>query len=101
MQDNRQLLDEIVLPEEIQRYKIVYEKAKETNQLNDKNKFLFAYYLIRSKVKADVRYGLQLLKELYDSTNKDSDKRDYLFYLAVGKIVFLLIKKKAKISILR
>jgi fission 1 protein len=88
MAESLQLLEEFVQPDEIQRYRNVYEKAKEANQLTDQNKFSFAYCLVRSKVKADVRLGLQLLKELYDSTKKDEDKRDYLFYLALGKIDF-------------
>ncbi len=86
MEENQRLLEEVVLPDEIQRYRTVFEKAKEANQVTDQNKFSFAYCLVRSKVKNDVRYGLQLLKELYDSTTKDDDKRDYLFYLALGKI---------------
>lgn len=85
MDNSYQLLEEIVLPDEIQRYRSVYEKAKEANQLTDQNKFSFSYCLVRSKAKTDVRLGLQLLKELYDATRKDEDKRDYLFYLALGK----------------
>jgi fission 1 protein len=85
MAECQQLLEETVQPEEIQRYRTVYEKAKEANQLTDQNKFSFAYCLVRSKIKSDVRFGLQILKELYDSTRKDDDKRDYLFYLALGK----------------
>ncbi len=90
MEESQQLLEEIVLPDEIQRYRIVYQKAKEANQLTDQNKFSFAYCLVRSKVKADVRLGLQLLKELYDSTKDDNEKRDYLFYLALGNFHFYL-----------
>ena len=85
MEETQQLLDEIVLPDEIQRYRTVYEKAKEANQVTDQNKFSFAYCLIRSKVKADVRTGLTLLRELYDGTKNDGAKRDYLYYLALGK----------------
>jgi fission 1 protein len=88
MAESIQLLEEVVQPEEIQRYRVVYEKAKEANQLTDQNKFSFAYCLVRSKAKADVRLGLQLLKQLYDSTTQDNDKRDYLFYLALGKFNF-------------
>ncbi|CAF4420750.1 unnamed protein product, partial [Rotaria magnacalcarata] len=84
MENSEKLLEESVQPEEIQRYRIVFEKAREANQLTDQNKFSFAYCLVRSAVKSDVRYGLKLLKELYDSTRKDDAKRDYLFYLAVG-----------------
>ncbi|CAF0945474.1 unnamed protein product [Rotaria sordida] len=84
MEQTQQLLEEIVLPDEIQRYRTVFEKAKEANQVTEQNKFSFAYCLVRSKVKADIRYGLHLLKELYDSTRNDDAKRDYLFYLALG-----------------
>ena len=90
MAESIQLLEEVVQPEEIQRYRVVYEKAKEANQLTDQNKFSFAYCLVRSKAKADVRLGLQLLKQLYDSTTQDNDKRDYLFYLALGKFNFYI-----------
>lgn len=82
------MLDEIVQPDEIQRYRVVFEKAKEANQVTDANKFSFAYCLVRSKVKADVRYGLTLLRELFDATRDDSAKRDYLYYLALGKRFF-------------
>jgi fission 1 protein len=87
MEESQQLLDEIVLPDEIQRYRVVYEKAKEANQLTDQNKFSFSYCLVRSKVKSDVRTGIQLLRELYDSTKNDNAKRDYLYYLALGKFL--------------
>ena len=94
MAESLQLLSETVLPEEIQRYRTVYEKAKEANQITDQNKFSFAYCLVRSKVKADVRHGVQLLRELYDSTNDDNAKRDYLFYLAIGKMfIFSLVQE--------
>lgn len=85
MEETQQLLDEIVLPDEIQRYRVVYEKAKEANQLTDQNKFSFAYCLVRSKAKSDVRSGLTLLRELFDGTKNDNAKRDYLYYLALGK----------------
>ncbi|CAF3722628.1 unnamed protein product [Adineta steineri] len=84
MEESQQILDETVLPEEIQRYRAVYEKAKEANQITDENKFSFAYCLVRSKAKADVRHGLTLLRELYDSTKSDDAKRDYIYYLALG-----------------
>ena len=86
MAETQQLLDEIVQADEIQKYRTVYEKAKEANQVTDQNKFSFAYCLVRSKVKSDVRTGLVLLRELYDSTHADNAKRDYLYYLALGKI---------------
>lgn len=85
MEETQQLLDEIVLPDEIQRYRVVYEKAQQAKQVTDQNKFSFAYCLIRSKAKSDVRDGLKLLRELYDSTRSDNEKRDYLYYLALGK----------------
>ncbi|CAF3979900.1 unnamed protein product, partial [Adineta steineri] len=37
MEDSQQLLEEIVLPDEIQRYRTVYEKAREANQITDQN----------------------------------------------------------------
>jgi hypothetical protein len=92
MEETQQLLDEIVQPDEIKRYRSVYEKAKEANQVTDANKFSFAYCLIRSKAKSDVRTGLTLLRELYDGTSSDDAKRDYLYYLAIGIKLNFLIK---------
>ena len=85
MEEAQQLLDEIIQPNEIRNYRTVYEKANEANQVTDENKFSFAYCLVRSKTKSDVRHGLQLLRELYDGTKRDDAKRDYLYYLALGK----------------
>lgn len=85
MAENRQLLDEIVQPDEIQQYRLGYEKAQEANQVTDQNKFAYAYCLVRSKAKPDVRVGITLLRELYDATRNDNAKRDYLYYLALGK----------------
>lgn len=85
MEETQLLLDDVVLPDEIQRYRVVYDKAAEAKQVTDQVKFSFAYCLVRSKAKADVRNGLQLLRELYDSTKNDDAKRDYLYYLALGK----------------
>ena len=90
MEETKQLLDEIVLPDEIQRYRLVYEKANEADQVTDQNKFSYAYCLVRSKVKTEVRTGLTLLRELYDATRNDNAKRDYLYYLALGKIQCLI-----------
>ena len=101
MAESQQLLEEIVLPDEIQRYRTVFEKAKEANQVTDQNKFSFAYCLVRSKVKTDVRHGLQLLKELYDSTSKDSDKRDYLYYMALGECTNDSLSERKKTSACR
>ena len=86
MEDSLKLLEETIQPEEIQRSRIIFEKAKEANQVTEENKFSFAYCLVRSKVKTDVRHGLQLLKELYDAAPNDNARRDYLFYMAMGTI---------------
>ena len=86
MEETELLLDDVLSPAEIERYRAVYEKAKEANQVTDENKFSFAYCLVRSKAKPDVRAGLSLLRELYDGTKSDEIKRDYIYYLAFGKI---------------
>ncbi|CAF0845503.1 unnamed protein product [Adineta ricciae] len=84
MEETELLLDDVLSPAEIERYRAVYEKAKEANQVTDENKFSFAYCLVRSKAKPDVRAGLSLLRELYDGTKSDEIKRDYIYYLAFG-----------------
>jgi len=77
-------LGEIILPDEISKYRIVHDKAQEAGQLTEQNQFSYAYCLIRSKVKDDIRQGLTILKSLYDQTSKDDAKRDYLYYMAIG-----------------
>ncbi|CAH2268265.1 jg15896 [Pararge aegeria aegeria] len=44
--------------------------------------FEYAWCLVRSKYPTDIRKGILLLKELFNSHSEG--KRDYLFYLAIG-----------------
>ncbi|CAF0780805.1 unnamed protein product [Didymodactylos carnosus] len=78
-------LDEIILPEELKKYRTLYLKAEEAGQLTEQNRFSYSYCLVRSKVKDDIRSGLAILRSLYDETNKDDAKRDYLYYMAIGE----------------
>lgn len=85
LEESQQLLDESIQIEEIEQYRSVFRKAEKEKNITESNKFSYAYCLIRSKKKGDVREGLTLLRELYESTKEDSAKRDYIFYMALGK----------------
>lgn len=51
--------------------------------VDQKVQFQYAWCLVRSKYPADIRKGIMLLEDLY-GRNGDSEKRDCLYYLAIG-----------------
>lgn len=54
-----------------------------SSYVTQKAQFEYAWCLVRSKYSADIRKGILLLEDLY-SKHGDSEKRDCLYYLAVG-----------------
>lgn len=53
-----------------------------TSLVTPKSQFEYAWCLVRSKYSADIRKGILLLEDLY--SNYDDEKRDCLYYLAIG-----------------
>lgn len=52
------------------------------SHVTQKAQFEYAWCLVRSKYSADIRKGILLLEDLYN--NYDTEKRDCLYYLAIG-----------------
>ena len=68
---------------EFQKYEQVYNEQLEKGQVTQKAQFEYAWCLVRSKFSADIRKGIILLEELYQTGNAEG-RRDYLYYLATG-----------------
>jgi len=60
----------------------VYHEQLHSSYVTQKAQFEYAWCLVRSKYSADIRKGILLLEDLY--SNHDTEKRDCLYYLAIG-----------------
>lgn len=77
------LLTDFISPEMLREFEQKYLDEKRNNAIAEKTRFEYAWALIRSKFKGDVRRGIDILEEL--AVDKNSrDKRDFLYYLAVA-----------------
>ncbi|XP_018335647.1 mitochondrial fission 1 protein [Agrilus planipennis] len=76
------LLNEVVSPEDLQKFENIYHQQLYKNDVTPKAQFEYAWCLVRSKYPVDIKKGLVLLQELF--TTHEEGKRDYLFYLALG-----------------
>lgn len=65
-----------------QTFEKIYHDQLYDNNVTPKAQFEYAWCLVRSKYPADIRKGIVLLQELYNS--HEPGKRDYLYYLAFG-----------------
>lgn len=59
-----------------------HEQLHSSHDVTQKAQFEYAWCLVRSKYSADIRKGILLLEDLY--SNHDTEKRDCLYYLAIG-----------------
>lgn len=60
----------------------MYHEQLHASYVTQKAQFEYAWCLVRSKYSADIRKGILLLEDLY--SNHDTEKRDCLYYLAIG-----------------
>lgn len=65
-----------------QKFENVYHEQLRASHVTQKAQFEYAWCLVRSKYSADIRKGILLLEDLYN--NYDTEKRDCLYYLAIG-----------------
>lgn len=76
----------------LQKFEKIYNEQLTTSQVTQKAQFEYAWCLVRSRYPADVRKGIVLLEDLFNN-HKDCEKRDCLYYLAIGNArikVFIL-----------
>ncbi|CAG9566471.1 unnamed protein product [Danaus chrysippus] len=76
------VLDEVVSSEDLEKFEKVFHEQLHQGNVTHKAQFEYAWCLVRSKYATDIRKGILLLKELFNSHAEG--KRDYLFYLAIG-----------------
>ncbi|UYV70171.1 FIS1 [Cordylochernes scorpioides] len=60
-----------------------YKAQRDENKLTNKDKFEYAWCLIRSRYSIDIRKGVVMFEDLFKNGDETA-KRDYLFYLAIG-----------------
>ncbi|KAJ8682999.1 hypothetical protein QAD02_018791 [Eretmocerus hayati] len=77
------VLDEIVSSEDLKKFESEYNEKLQQGKVDQKAQFQYAWCLVRSRYPADIRKGIMLLEDLY-ATNGESEKRDCLYYLAIG-----------------
>lgn len=66
-----------------QKFERIYHEQLRTSFVTPQAQFEYAWCLVRSKYPADIRKGILLLEDLY-SNHTESEKRDCLYYLAIG-----------------
>ncbi|XP_068084750.1 mitochondrial fission 1 protein-like isoform X1 [Anabrus simplex] len=77
------VLDEVVSSEDLKKFERVYNEQLHKGEVTQKAQFEYAWCLVRSRYSADIRKGIILLEELFQ-TDSAEGKRDYLYYLAIG-----------------
>jgi len=77
------ILDETVPSEDLKRFEQKYHEELNVGQVSSTTQFEYAWCLVRSKYSADIRKGIMLLEELFNNRDEEN-KRDYLYYLAIG-----------------
>lgn len=66
-----------------QKFENVYNEQLRKSFITQKAQFEYAWCLVRSKYTADIRKGILLLEDLY-SKQDETERRDCLYYLAIG-----------------
>ncbi|XP_021921996.1 mitochondrial fission 1 protein isoform X2 [Zootermopsis nevadensis] len=77
------VLSEIVSPQDLKKYERAYHEELLKGEVTQKAQFEYSWCLVRSQYWADIRKGITLLEDLYNSGSEDG-RRDYLYYLAIG-----------------
>ncbi|XP_024947434.1 mitochondrial fission 1 protein [Cephus cinctus] len=77
------VLDEVVSTEDLMKFERTYHEQLQTGNVTQKVQFEYAWCLVRSKYPADIRKGIILLEDLYNN-HGDNERRDCLYYLAIG-----------------
>nr|CAD7431235.1 unnamed protein product [Timema monikensis] len=65
------------------KFELIYHEQLRAGNVSPKAQFEYAWCLVRSKYSGDIRKGIILLEDLFQTGNVEG-KRDYLYYLAIG-----------------
>ncbi|XP_023326908.1 mitochondrial fission 1 protein isoform X2 [Eurytemora carolleeae] len=78
------MLNDTVPVEDLKKFEQKYhEELQQTGKASANSQFEYAWCLVRSRYQADIRKGILLLEELFQDHDGEN-KRDYLYYLAIG-----------------
>ncbi|KAK0072427.1 hypothetical protein PV325_011378 [Microctonus aethiopoides] len=77
------MLNEVVSSDDLKKFENIYNQQLKNCEVTQKAQFEYAWCLVRSKYPADIRKGIVLLEDLFNN-HGDSEKRDCLYYLAIG-----------------
>lgn len=67
----------------MQKFEEEYHKQLAQSKVSLQTQFEYAWCLVRSSYYGDIRKGIMLLEDLFKN-EAAQDKRDYLYYLAIG-----------------
>jgi len=77
------VLEETVLAEDLKKFEQLYHEELQQGEVSSGAQFEYAWCLVRSRYPADIRKGIILLEDLFRNRDEEN-KRDYLYYLAIG-----------------
>jgi len=81
--DMETILEETVATEDLKKFEQKYHVELNNGKVSSESQFEYAWCLVRSRYPADIRKGIILLEDLFQNRD-NSNKRDYLYYLAIG-----------------
>ncbi|XP_033339476.1 mitochondrial fission 1 protein [Megalopta genalis] len=77
------VLEEVVSSDDLKTFERIYHEQLHSSNVSQKAQFEYAWCLVRSKYPADIRKGIILMEDLYNK-HTESERRDCLYYLAIG-----------------
>merc|ERR1712032_1802551 len=80
--DMETILEETVATEDLKKFEQKYHVELNNGKVSSESQFEYAWCLVRSRYPADIRKGIILLEDLFQNRD-NSNKRDYLYYLAI------------------
>merc|ERR1712211_32225 len=81
--DMETILVETVATDDLKKFEQKYHEELNHGKVSATSQFEYAWCLVRSRYPADIRKGIILLEDLFQNRD-ESNKRDYLYYLAIG-----------------
>lgn len=72
-----------VTPEDLEKFEQIYNQHSVRGEVPKQVQFEYSWCLVRSGASSDVRKGVVLLEDLYRKGTEE-EKRDYIYYLALG-----------------
>merc|ERR1711913_122114 len=81
--DMETILEETVATEDLKKFEQKYHVELNEGKVSSEAQFEYAWCLVRSRYPADIRKGIILLEDLFQNRD-ETNKRDYLYYLAIG-----------------